>query len=81
MEFFGLMLIGVAAGVFAEKFLTGKGFGAIADIIVGVAGALIGAALFEEADILTGSNLLGSLIFATIGAIALLFAVRRVRGI
>ena len=81
MEFFGLILIGVAAGCFAEKFLTGKGFGVITDLIAGVTGALVGAALFEEADILAGSSLIGSMIFATIGAIALLFAVRRVKRI
>jgi uncharacterized membrane protein YeaQ/YmgE (transglycosylase-associated protein family) len=78
MEFFGLILIGAAAGYFAEKFLTGKGFGVIADLIAGVTGALIGGALFE-ADILAGSSLIGSLIFATTGAIALLYTVRRVK--
>lgn len=79
MELFGLILIGIAAGCFAGKFLTGKGFGVIADLIAGVTGALIGGALFEKADILAGGRLIGSLIFATTGAIALLYGVRRVK--
>lgn len=79
MELFGLILIGAAAGCFAEKILTGKGFGVITDLVSGVTGALIGGALFERADILTGSSLLGSLISAATGAIALLYVVRSVK--
>jgi uncharacterized membrane protein YeaQ/YmgE (transglycosylase-associated protein family) len=79
MEMFGLILIGTAAGCFAEKFLTGKGFGVIADLIFGVIGALIGGAVFEKTGILTGSSLIGSLIFAATGAFVLLYGVRRVK--
>ncbi|MGD8836003.1 MAG: GlsB/YeaQ/YmgE family stress response membrane protein [Desulfobacteraceae bacterium] len=79
MEIFGLILIGTAAGCFAEKFLTGKGFGVIADLIFGVIGALIGGAVFEKTGILTGSSLIGSLIFAATGAFVLLYGVRRVK--
>ena len=81
MELFGLILIGTAAGCFAEKFLTGKGFGMIADLIAGVTGALIGGALFERAGNLAGSSLVGSMIFATMGAFALLYGVRKVKSV
>jgi uncharacterized membrane protein YeaQ/YmgE (transglycosylase-associated protein family) len=79
MELFGLILIGTAAGCFAEKFLTGKGFGVIADLIFGVMGALIGGALLEKTGILAGTSLIGSLIFAATGAFALLYCVRRAK--
>ena len=79
MQLFGLILIGTAAGCFAERFLTGKGFGVIADLIVGVTGALVGGALFENAGIFSGGNLIGSLLFATTGAIASLYGVRRIK--
>ncbi len=79
MEFFGLILIGTAAGCFAEKFLTGKGFGVIADLVAGVIGALTGSALFEKTGILSGNSLIGSLIFAATGALVLLYGVRRVK--
>ncbi len=79
MEFFGLILIGTAAGCFAEKILAGKGFGVITDLITGVTGALIGGALFKKADVLTESSLIGSLIFAATGAIALLYIMRCVK--
>jgi uncharacterized membrane protein YeaQ/YmgE (transglycosylase-associated protein family) len=79
MEFFGLILIGTAAGCFAEKFLIGKGFGVIVDLIAGVIGALIGGALFERTGILAGSSIIGSLIFAGTGAFVLLYSVRKVK--
>ena len=79
MELFGLILIGTAAGCFAEKFLRGKGYGVIADLFIGVTGALIGGTLFKKTGILAGSDPIGSLIFATTGAIALLYGVRKVK--
>jgi uncharacterized membrane protein YeaQ/YmgE (transglycosylase-associated protein family) len=36
MEFFWMILIGMIAGWLAGQFMTGKGFGVIGDIIVGV---------------------------------------------
>jgi uncharacterized membrane protein YeaQ/YmgE (transglycosylase-associated protein family) len=45
MEFFWMILIGMIAGWLAGQFMTGKGFGVIGDIIVGVIGALIGGLL------------------------------------
>ena len=72
MEFFWLILTGVTAGWFAGQFMTGKGFGVIGDLIAGVIGALIGVALFEKTGIFAGSGLIGTLIVATTGAIALL---------
>lgn len=79
MEFFGLILIGTAAGCFAERFLAGKGFGVIVDLIAGVTGALLGGVLFEKAHVLAESSLLGSLVFASTSAIALLYIVRKVK--
>ena len=77
MELFGLILIGMAAGCFAEKILAGKGFGFIADLIAGLMGALIGGAFFGKTDILAGSSLFGSLLFAAAGAFALLYGMRK----
>jgi uncharacterized membrane protein YeaQ/YmgE (transglycosylase-associated protein family) len=81
MELFGLILVGTAAGCFAEKFLTGKGFGVIADLIFGVIGALIGGAVFEKTGILTGSSLIRSLIFASMGAFAILYGARKFKSV
>jgi uncharacterized membrane protein YeaQ/YmgE (transglycosylase-associated protein family) len=76
MEFFWMILIGMIAGWLAGQFMTGKGFGVIGDIIVGVFGALIGGILFEKAGLFAGSSLVAGLIVATTGAIVFLYGVR-----
>jgi len=76
MGFFWMILIGMVAGWLAGQFMTGKGFGVIGDILVGVTGALIGGILFEKAGLFVGSSLIGSLIVATTGAIVFLYGVR-----
>ena len=76
MEFFWMVLIGMIAGWLAGQFMTGKGFGVIGDIIIGVIGALLGGILFEKAGVFAGSSLVGSLIVATTGAIVFLYGVR-----
>ena len=76
MEFFWMILIGMIAGWLAGQFMTGKGYGVIGDIIIGVIGALIGGILFEKAGVFAGSSLVGSLIVATTGAIVFLYGVR-----
>ncbi|MHC5075713.1 MAG: GlsB/YeaQ/YmgE family stress response membrane protein [Planctomycetota bacterium] len=79
MDIFWLILIGMTAGWLAGYFMTGKGFGAIGDLIAGVMGALIGGALFEKTGIFAGSGLIGRLLVATIGAIVFLYGVRMVK--
>jgi len=76
MEFFWMILIGMIAGWLAGQFMTGKGFGVIGDIIVGVFGALIGGILFEKTGLFAGSSLVAGLIVATTGAIVFLYGVR-----
>jgi uncharacterized membrane protein YeaQ/YmgE (transglycosylase-associated protein family) len=76
MEFIWMIVIGMIAGWLAGQFMTGKGFGVIGDIIIGMLGALIGGILFEKAGIFAGSSLIGSLVVATTGAIVFLYGVR-----
>jgi uncharacterized membrane protein YeaQ/YmgE (transglycosylase-associated protein family) len=76
MEFIWMIVIGMIAGWLARQFMTGKGFGVIGDIIIGVLGALIGGILFEKAGIFAGSSLIGSLVVATTGALVFLYGVR-----
>lgn len=79
MEINGLILIGTTVGWIGGQYMTGKGFGVIADIIAGVAGALIGGTLFGKIGIFAGSGLIGSLLFAITGSIVLLYGIRRVK--
>ena len=76
MDIFWLILLGITAGWLAGYFMTGKGFGAIGDLIAGVVGALIGGVFFEKTGIFSESGLIGSLLFASIGAIVFLYGMR-----
>nr|WP_280859087.1 GlsB/YeaQ/YmgE family stress response membrane protein [Methylocaldum sp. RMAD-M] len=57
----------------------GGGFGAIGDIIVGVFGAVLGGVLFDVLGLSAGGGRLGSLIIATVGAVAFLLLLRLIR--
>ena len=66
-----LLLIGLAAGWLAGQITKGKSYGLVNDLIVGVFGAFLGGILFWLIG-LSASNLIGSLITATVGAIVFL---------
>lgn len=70
-------LIGICAGWLAGQIMKGGGFGLVADLIIGVIGAVIGGFVFGLLG-LSASGLLGSLITATVGAVLLLFLLRLV---
>ena len=81
MEANGLILtlvIGALAGWLAGKFMKGKGFGILGNIIVGVIGAVVGGFLFGLLGVSAG-GMIGSLVTATIGAIVLLWIVSLVK--
>jgi uncharacterized membrane protein YeaQ/YmgE (transglycosylase-associated protein family) len=72
---FSGVLIGALAGWLAGKFIQGKGFGLLKNILVGIIGALVGGLLFPLFG-LHAVGLIGSLVTDTAGAIVLLTFVR-----
>ncbi len=71
-------IIGIIAGWIAGLIMRGSGFGIIIDLIVGVAGAIIGGYVLSWFGILT-FGLIGSLVSAVIGAIILLGILRLIK--
>ena len=69
------LLIGLAAGWLAGRITKGTSYGLVNDLIVGVVGAFLGGILFWIIG-LSASNLIGSLITATVGAILFLYLLR-----
>jgi uncharacterized membrane protein YeaQ/YmgE (transglycosylase-associated protein family) len=69
------LLIGLIAGWLAGKVARGRGFGCIADIVLGLVGAVLGGWIFTKLGI-PGNGLLYSIAAATLGAI-LLVAIAR----
>ncbi len=75
------IVVGLIAGAIAARVVAGRGFGCIADIVVGVAGAIIGGFLLSSLFGATGTvGFWGSLVVAFIGAAVLLAALKLVSG-
>jgi uncharacterized membrane protein YeaQ/YmgE (transglycosylase-associated protein family) len=57
-----ILLVGLIAGWLAGQIVQGTGFGLIADIAIGIVGALIGAWLLPQLHIHLGSSLVASFV-------------------
>ena len=75
------IIVGLISGAIAARVVAGRGFGCIADIIVGVAGAFIGGFLLHNVFGVGGTvGFFGSIVVAFIGAAALLAALKLLSG-
>ena len=73
MHLLGAIIIGLIAGWIAGKVMRGRGYGIIADIALGLIGAIIGNWVFSRLGI-AASGHLGFLAMATVGAVLLVGA-------
>ena len=76
---FVFLLIGLIVGWLAGRIMKGKSFGLVGNLIVGVAGALLGGFLFSLLKIQTSWGIIGSIITAVIGAIILIWLISLIR--
>lgn len=77
MDLTGLIIflaIGAVAGWLAGTLMKGGGFGLLANIVIGVIGAVLGGFVFNFLGISVG-GLIGSIVTATFGAVLLLVIV------
>jgi uncharacterized membrane protein YeaQ/YmgE (transglycosylase-associated protein family) len=75
------IIVGLISGAVAARVVAGRGFGCIADIIVGVAGAIIGGYLLGVIFHMSGTvGFFGSIVVAFIGAAVLLAALKMLSG-
>jgi uncharacterized membrane protein YeaQ/YmgE (transglycosylase-associated protein family) len=68
-----VILIGIAAGFLAGAIMKGGGFGWVINLLLGLAGALVGGWLLGILGVNLGDGIVGSLIAATLGAVLLIF--------
>lgn len=66
------LALGAATGWLAGFLLDGGGFGLLGNILIGVVGGVVGGYVFRVLAIAAG-GLIGSMVTAVIGALALLF--------
>ncbi len=75
------LVVGLIAGAIASRVVAGRGFGCLADIVVGVAGALIGGYLLGAVFGVSGTvGFFGSIIVAFLGAAVLLALLKLLSG-
>lgn len=75
-----VLAIGAIAGWLAGMLTKGKGFGVVANIIVGILGAVIGGAVFGVLGISAG-GLIGQIVVSTLGAVILLSLLRVLKSV
>src|SRR6059036_1255008 len=75
-----ILLVGLVAGWLAGHIVQGTGLGLINDMVIGVIGAFAGEWAMPRLGIHLHAGIVGAIINATLGAIAILLIIRLVRG-
>jgi uncharacterized membrane protein YeaQ/YmgE (transglycosylase-associated protein family) len=73
------LLVGAISGWLAGNIVKGGSFGLAGDIIVGIIGAFVGGWIFTQLHVQIGTGIVGVIVMATIGAVAMLALLRMVR--
>jgi len=73
------VIVGGIAGTIADWLVSGVRLGCLGTVVIGILGAFIGAWLLRLMNVSIGSGIINDIITASIGAIALLFAIRLLR--
>ena len=71
------VLIGLVAGWLVGQLSKGEGLGILADLVIGMVGAILGGHLLPTLDVSIWGGLLDGLIAAAFGAIILVFAIHQ----
>lgn len=74
------VILWMLAGMFAGRIMRGRGYGPIADILLGLVGGIVGSWLFGLLGISFGGGIIGGLIVGTIGAVVVVYIGRLING-
>jgi len=74
-----MILVGLIAGWAAGKIMRGSGYGALMDILLGIAGSIIGRFVLGFFGLYHGGGLITNIIVATLGAVILVWLVRMLK--
>ena len=72
------LIVGLIAGWATGKIMKGKGYGAIWDIIIGIAGAIVGGWIMSLLGFSRAGGLIYTILVAIGGAVILTFIVRKI---
>jgi uncharacterized membrane protein YeaQ/YmgE (transglycosylase-associated protein family) len=74
-----IILVGLIAGWATGKIMKGSGYGVLTDILLGIAGAIIGSRLLGLLDIYSSGGIIPNILIAIVGAVFLVALVRMLR--
>jgi uncharacterized membrane protein YeaQ/YmgE (transglycosylase-associated protein family) len=75
-QLISVLAVGVVAGVAAHLFFRFRGFGLVGDIIVSLIGAFVGSWVLPAFGLSLGGGVIGALLTAAVGAVAVLTVLR-----
>ena len=73
------LVVGLIAGWLAGVVMKGGGYGVVADIILGILGAVLGGWIFSNLGIGAGGGMIGGIVVAFIGAVILVAITRALK--
>ncbi len=74
------VILWMLAGMFAGRIMRGRGYGPIADILLGLVGGIVGNWLFSLVGISLGGGIIGGLIVGVVGAVVVVYIGRLING-
>jgi uncharacterized membrane protein YeaQ/YmgE (transglycosylase-associated protein family) len=74
-----IILVGLIAGWATGKIMKGSGYGVLTDILLGIAGAIIGGWIIRFFGFYTTGGLIPSILVAILGAVVLVVLVRALK--
>ena len=72
--------VGLVAGWATGKLMKGGGYGALMDIVIGIAGALLGGFLMQTLGFSASGGFIYSVLVAILGAVVLIWIIHKVTG-
>ena len=79
MYFLYIILVGLIAGWATGKIMKGSGYGVLMDIVIGIAGAIVGSWVLRLLGFYTTGGLIPSILVAIVGAVLLVALVRMLK--
>jgi uncharacterized membrane protein YeaQ/YmgE (transglycosylase-associated protein family) len=74
-----VIIVGLVAGWAAGKIMSTGGYGTVMDIILGIAGGIVGGFLLHVLGLYSSGGLISEVIVATIGAVFLIWLSRKLK--
>jgi uncharacterized membrane protein YeaQ/YmgE (transglycosylase-associated protein family) len=75
------VVVGLVAGWATGKIMRGAGYGVLADIGLGIVGAVVGGMIVSSLGVYTSGGVIPTILVAILGAVVVVAAVRLLRKI